>query len=223
MFGVKFEDDVAAPVGITEIRVTGGTGSVEVRPGEPSRVNIHRSVHYRKPFQHPPGATHRIDGTILYLDTNLGTSFPFFVSVDYVVDASAGVRVSGQLSSGRLRLAGASTVDVKTSSGSIALTATTGEVIAKSFSGSITMRELHSPVIDATTSSGRLSLDLAEPADVTAQASPGSIRLSVPGSGYRIDTKVRTGRTHVDVPNDPSGPHHLDLRTTSGAIAVTQR
>jgi DUF4097 and DUF4098 domain-containing protein YvlB len=114
-------------------------------------------------------------------------------------------------------------VDVKTSSGSIALTAATGEVTAKSSSGSITGRELHSPIIDATTSSGRLSFDLAEPADVTAQASSGSITVSVPGSGYRIDTTVRTGRTDVDVPNDPSGPHHLDLRTTSGAIAVTQR
>src|SRR5512138_3005290 len=116
MFGFKFEDDVSAPVQITEIRVTGDAGSVEVRPGAASSVNIHRKVHYFKPFQHRPGATHWIDGTVLYLDTNKGTSFPSFVAVDYVVDAPAGVRVCGGLSSGALRLTGVSTVDVKTSS-----------------------------------------------------------------------------------------------------------
>jgi hypothetical protein len=223
MFGMKFEDDISAPVEITEIRVTGGTGSVEVRPGAASSVNIHRKVNYFKPFQHRPGETHRIDGTVLYLDTNQGTSFPSFVAVDYIVDAPAGVRVSGGLSSGSLRLTGVSTVDVKTSSGSIALAKATGDITARSSSGSITGRELHSARIDATTTSGRLSLDLAEPGDVSAHASSGAITLTVPESHYRIDTKASTGRVSVDVANEPDGPYHLDLGTTSGAISVAQR
>jgi DUF4097 and DUF4098 domain-containing protein YvlB len=143
--------------------------------------------------------------------------------VDYVVDSPPGVRVVGGLSSGRFRLADVSTVDIETSSGSIALTGATGDVTAKSSSGSITGRQLHSARIDAGTTSGRVSLDLAEPADVSAHASSGSIALTVPDSHYRIDTKVSTGRTRVDVPNDPSGPNHLDLRTTSGSITVTRR
>jgi hypothetical protein len=223
MFGLKLEDDATESVGITEIRVTGGTGSVEVRPGSPSQVNIHRTVHYFKPFRPPPGATHRIDGTVLYLDTNQGTSFPFFVAVDYVIDAPPGIPVSGELSSGRMRLTGVSTVDVKTSSGSIALTATTGEVTVTSSSGSITGRDMRSPSIHATTSSGRLSLDLAEPADVNVKATSGSITLTVPGGRYRINTKATTGRTHINVPNDPAGPTQLEVRTTSGAIIVAQR
>ena len=223
MFGLKFEDDTSAPVGITEIRVTGGTGTVEVRPGAASQVNIHRRVHYFKPFQPRPGATHRFDGTVLHLDTNMGTSFPFFVAVDYVVDAPPGVQVSGGLSSGSLRLAGVSAVNVKTSSGSITVTGATGDITARSSSGSITGRELHSAKIDASTASGRLSLDLADPGDVNARASSGSIELTVPESHYRIDTKVSTGRTHVNVANEPAGHHHLDLRATSGAITVAQR
>jgi putative adhesin len=220
MFGMKFEDDVSLPEGITE---TGGTGSVEVRPGQASAVTIHRTVHHFTPFRPRPGPTHRVDGTVLHLDTNQGTKFPFFVAVDYVVDAPAGVRVFGGLSSGRFRLADVSTVDVKTSSGSIALTGATGDVTAKSSSGSITGQGMHSARIDAATTSGRLFLDLAEPADVHAQASSGSIALTVPDSHYRVDTKVSTGRTRIDVPNVPSGPHHLDLHTTSGSITVTRR
>jgi Toastrack DUF4097 len=223
MLGLRYEDDTSVPMEITEIRVTGGTGSVEVRRGAESRVDIHRTVHYFKPFQHRPGATHRIDGTVLHLDTNLGTSFPFFVAVDYVVDAPAGVRVSGGLSSGSLRLIGVSAADVKTSSGSIALTGVTGDITAKSSSGSITGRELHSAKIDAITTSGRLSMDLAEPGDVSAQASSGAINLTVPDRHYRIDTKVTSGSTHINVANDPAGPYHLDLRTKSGPITVTRR
>jgi hypothetical protein len=223
MLGLRFEDDTAVPAEITEIRVTGGTGSVEVRPGTASRVDIHRTVHYFKPFQPRPGATHRIDGTVLYLDTNLGTSFPFFVAVDYVVDAPAGVRVSGGLSSGSLRLTDVATVDVKSSSGAIALTGVTGDITARSSSGSITGRELHSAKIDATTTSGRLTLDLAEPGDVTAHASSGAINVTVPENRYRIDTKVGSGRTHINLANDPAGPYHLDLRASSGAITVARR
>jgi hypothetical protein len=223
MFGLKFEDDSSETVGITEIRVTGGTGSVDIRPGTGPGVNIHRTVHYFKPFRPRPGATHRIDGTVLYLDTNQRTSFPCFVAVDYVVGAPASVRVSGGLSSGSLRLTGASAVDVTTSSGSIALTGTTGEVTAKSSSGSITGLEMRSPRIVATTSSGRVTLDLAQPADVNAQTTSGSIKLAVPDSRYRINTKASTGRTRVHLPNDPTGPNQLDVRTTSGAITVTQR
>lgn len=219
----KFEDDTFVPVEITEIQVTGGSGSVEVRPGATSRVDIHRKVHYFKPFQPRPGATHRVDGTVLHLDTNLGTSFPFFVAVDYIVDAPAGVRVAGGLSSGSLRLSGVSAVDVKTSSGSIALTGVRGDVTATSSSGSITGRELHSPRIEATATSGSVSLDLAEPGDVKAQASSGAIKLTVPDGHYRIDTKVSSGRTDVNVANDLAGPYHLDLRASSGAITVDQR
>lgn len=223
MLGLKFEDDTSAPAEITEIRVTGGTGSLEVRPGAPAEVKIHRTVHYFKPFQSRPGATHRIDGTVLYLDTNLGTRFPSFVAVDYVVEAPAGVRVSGGLSSGSIRLTGISTVDIMTSSGSIAVTGATGDITAKSSSGSITGRELHSAKIEATTTSGKLSLDLAEPADVRAQATSGAIRLTVPDSRYRVDTKVSSGQTKINVANDPDGPYHLDLRTSSGAITVAKR
>ncbi|HEX6498781.1 MAG TPA: DUF4097 family beta strand repeat-containing protein [Micromonosporaceae bacterium] len=223
MFRTRLEDDSSAPPGITEIRVTGGTGSVEVRPGGGSQVTIHRKVHYFKPFQPPPAATHHVEGDVLYLDTNEGTKFPFFVAVDYVVEAPPGVRVSGKLSSGKLRLTGVSGVDVRTSSGAIALTGVTGDITAKATSGAITGRELRSGHIDASTTSGRVSLDLAEPADVTAHASSGAITVTVPDGRYRVDTKVTSGRTTVGVPNDPTGEHHLDLRASSGAITVAQR
>jgi DUF4097 and DUF4098 domain-containing protein YvlB len=114
-------------------------------------------------------------------------------------------------------------VDVKSSSGAIALTGVTGDITARSSSGSITGRELHSAKIDATTTSGRLTLDLAEPGDVTAHASSGAINVTVPENRYRIDTKVGSGRTHINLANDPAGPYHLDLRASSGAITVARR
>ncbi len=223
MWGLRFEDDASAPVAITEVRLSGGTGSVELRPGTGARVDIHRTVHYFAPFRRRPGVTHRIDGTVLYLDTTAGTSFPFYVAVDYVVGVPAGTRVSGRLSSGRLRLTGVGPVDVKTSSGSITLTAVNGDITARSSSGSITARELRSASIAVATTSGRISLDLVEPGDVRATASSGSITVTVPGGSYRVDTKVTSGRTRLGVTNDPAGRYHLDLRTTSGSITVAHR
>lgn len=223
MFGSTFEDDTSVPSEIHEIRVKGGTGSVEVRPGTATQVTIHRKVRYFRPFQSRPGPTHHVDGSVLYLDTNRGTAFPNFVAVDYVVDVPPQVRVNGHLSSGSLRLTGVAAVDVRTSSGAIALDGVTGDITAKSSSGSIKGRDLRASRIDAKTSSGRLSLDLAQPGDVTAKASSGSIDVTVPDSHYRIDTKVSSGRTQINVPNDPAGPHHLDLRASSGAIMVARR
>ena len=110
----------------------------------------------------------------------LGNGGAFGVVVNYVVDAPAGVRVFGDVGPGSLRLNGVSAVDVTTASGGITLSEVTGGITAKTSSGPITGRQLRSANIDVTTSSGRIILDLAMPANVRAQTRSRDIELTVP-------------------------------------------
>jgi len=235
LLGSRFEDETPLALAITEVRVVGGgSGNVEIRPGAIVRVNLHRDIRY---LINRPGITYHVEGTVLYIDTAPDR----FCVVSYVVDVPEGVRVSGELGSGELRLAGVSEVDFKdgsgrievngasgmvrleTGSGGIILNGVTGDITAKSSSGSITGRELQSTNINATTRSGGISLDLVTQSNVNARTSSGDVNLTVPDDRYRINTKVSSGSTHIKVVNDPASVHHLDLYTDSGDIIVAPR
>lgn len=211
-------DDTSVAVAITEIRVSGRTGSVEVRPDAASRVDIHRTVRCFWPFRSRPREP-RFDGTVLHLDAGEYR----FCWVAYVVEAPEGVRVTGELTTGSFLLTGTSTVDGRVTTGGITLRGTTGDITARSSTGRIEGDRLRSATIDATASTGSVSLGLETPADVRAQTSTGSIRVAVPDDTYRIDAKTTVGSTEVDVPDDPAGAHHLDLHTNTGSIAVLHR
>lgn len=230
-----FKDDTTLPLTITEIRVVGGgSGNVEIHPGAESQVTIHRDVRY---LIKRPGITHRIDGTVLYLDTSPNS----YSIVSYIVNAPKNVQISGTLGSGNLRLAGVSSVNFKnssgrieineasgtmkleTSSGAITLTGVNGDITAKSSSGPIMGRELQSANIDAATSSGKIALDMTMQGDVQAKTSSGKINLTVPNNSYRIDTKVNTGTVHINVAKDQTSTHHLNLNSDSGDITVSPR
>jgi hypothetical protein len=235
VLGYRFQDDSSLEVAVSEIRVVGrGSGSVTIRPGVASRVKIHRDVRY---LVHRPGITFRIEGTVLILNTAPDR----FVAVSYFVDAPKGVRVSGALGAGSVRLRRVSAVDFECGSGSIAISGATGtltletgsgairlegdsgEIVVKTASGSIKGRGLTSPSIRAMSSSGGISLDLAQPANVRAQASSGSIAVAVPVGRFRVDARVDTGDLDIGIPSDPAAAYHLDLLADSGSISVGPR
>lgn len=214
------EDEGSVPAEIKEFRVSGGAGSVEIRPSAGSQIEIHRKVYYLNPFfDGKPENDYWVDGDVLHLDTGCGGRC--FCVADYVIDAPAGVRVSGELSTGSFRLTATSTVDVKTSTGSITLTDVTGDVTAQASTGSIKAEGLRSTNIDTKTSTGKITLDLAIPANVRARTSTGGIELAVPQGGYQIDTN--TSRTDIGVQHDPTAAHRLDLSTSNGKIVISYR
>ena len=215
----RYEDETTSPVAITEIRVTGGTVTAEVRPGA-AGVTVHRTVSYMNPFQAKPGATSRIDGTTLELR---GDESVTLSKVDYVVTAPEGVRVVADIATGYLDVAGVSTVDAKVSTGSVTVSGATGDVTARADTGSITGVQLRSGSVVAITKTGGVSLDLAVPADVEATTSMGAVELTVPAGDYRIDAQQKSGQPKLGIANDPNGAHRLTLRTDMGGIKLATR
>src|SRR4051812_36957705 len=79
--------------GITEIRITGGSGDVAVRTSARADTSIRREVRYRGG---EPGRTYRIEGSVLSIDTNCGRD----CGVSYDIEAPAEVAVTGRTTSG---------------------------------------------------------------------------------------------------------------------------
>jgi len=215
--GTRFEDDASFDAAITEIRAAGGSVDVELRPGTESGIRIHRTVRYLNPLHERPGPTSRIDGTVLRLGSDDSCTF---CAVEYVVVAPAGVRVSADVGTGSLNVTGASTVDVKVSTGSITVTDATGDVTARAETGSITGRGLRSGAVVAAAKTGAISLDLAAPADVEATTSMGRVQLTVPPATYRVDATTGLGKADVRIANDPNGRYRLALRAGTGDVVL---
>ncbi len=218
--GTRFEDDASSDVGISEIHVSGSSVEVEVRPGAAPGVQVHRTARYLNPSHDRPGPTHRIDGTVLHLG---GDAASTFCVIEYVVVAPAGVRVSADVTTGSLDLAGVGTVNVKTKSGSVRIADTTGDVTARTLSGSIRGIGLGSGTIVASTKSGAISLDLTAPADVEATTWSGSLGLTVPAAAYRVDAKGGRGGADIGIRDDPNGRHRLALRASTGHLTLAAR
>lgn len=222
---------------ITEVRVSGGSGDVQVLSDASVKgVNLIRTVRYRGA---KPGATYHFDGGVLYLDTSCGN----FCGVSYEVHVpprgtGPGVAVSGTNSSGNITVRGEGAVDISLSSGDIEITDIDASVHAKSSSGNVTLVDIGGSVFVTATSgditgrdlrgsgdieatSGNITLDLPGTGDVKAHASSGDIDVRVPDGTCRVKTDTSSGDTEVKVANGTA--HLLDLSTGSGNITVKPR
>jgi DUF4097 and DUF4098 domain-containing protein YvlB len=220
-------------VKITEIVVgRGGSGDVTVRTAAINETRIKRVVQYRDA---EPGSTYRLDGTVLHIDTDCGST----CSVSYDIEAPAGVSVRGTLSSGNVSLTDVATADVAVSSGDVDVSRATGAVKVKATSGNITVtdlpgtvqliatsgdirgRGLGSGAVTVEATSGNVVLDLAKAGSVTARASSGDVTVRVPTGRYRVLTKVDSGDENVSVTGDPSATNVLDLSASSGDLSLS--
>ncbi|MBE1492843.1 DUF4097 family beta strand repeat-containing protein [Plantactinospora soyae] len=224
--------DRTEDVKVTEIEIAPGSGDVEVRTGAVTNVRIKRVVQYRG--DEPTGATYRIDGTKLHLDTDCGRN----CGVSYEVLAPEGVAVRGTHGSGDVSLTAVSEVDLEvgsgeinvtdasgkvraqTGSGDISLSRVRGEVSARADSGSIEGRDLGPAKVQAETGSGNITLSLTAVASIQAHASSGSVELIVPTGDYQVRATAESGSTNLAVPNVATATATLDARTGSGDISI---
>lgn len=222
------------PAKITEIVVGSGNGDVTVKTSAATATTIKRTVRYHGD---EPGRTYRLEGTVLHVDTACGNN----CTVDYEIEAPAGVAVRGELGSGNVDLSGISTVDITVGSGDIRVSGATGEVQAKSDSGDITVadpagstrlvaasgtitgRGLGRAAVNADAASGDIDLELTHPGSVTAHTSSGNLSVRVPDGHYRIRAAADSGDEQVNVPSDSGASAVLDLTADSGDVSVTRR
>ncbi|WFE29788.1 DUF4097 family beta strand repeat-containing protein [Solwaraspora sp. WMMD791] len=222
-------------VEITEIAIVSpGSGDVVVRTRPGDTVEIRRTVRYQRT---EPGATYRIDGTVLELDTGCG----WRCGVSYDIDAPPGVSVRGENGSGQVMLFDVTSVSVSVGSGAVTVDGATGDVTAQSGSGGITVSRAAGPVtvttgsgsiegrdlggggVMATAGSGSVTLSLTDPGPVRAEAASGSVHVTVPPGSYQVRTETGSGTADVEIPDTADGEHLIDARTGSGSITIDQR
>jgi hypothetical protein len=232
MTHTRLDFSTTEKVAVTEIRISGGSGNVTVRGDGPAgQVRIDRVVRYRGA---EPARTYRFDGTVLHVETRCGRN----CSVTYDIQAPPTVAVRGGNGSGNVDVSDVAAVDVEIGSGNITVADATGDVAVRTRSGNIAVGRVAGNLTASATSgtveateirggtarvdvrSGDVTLELTGPADVSASATSGNISLSVPDGRYRVDADADSGRTQIDVANDPGAPHALRLRTSSGNITV---
>ncbi|MFD1322894.1 DUF4097 family beta strand repeat-containing protein [Micromonospora sonneratiae] len=224
-------------VKITQITVArGGSGDVVVITGQVSNVQIDRVVRYHGGEPRTTG-NYRINGTELLLDADCGQR----CSVSYEIIAPEGVSVRGETGSGEVSLTRVGTVDIKVGSGGITVNGASGTVKAETGSGEVSISDVKSAVtartgsggitgrglgdgqVDVETGSGSVSLTLSTAGSVRAHTASGEVELAVPPGSYRVSVNTGTGDKNVGVSNDPTATLHLDVKTGSGDVTISQR
>ena len=196
----SYEDEVSSMAAIDEVRVTGGTVEVTVRTWTAPGFHIHRTARYLDPRHGRPSETHRVEGTALVLGGDDAT----MSIIEYVVDVPAGVRVTADVKTGFVNLAGVSTVDARVGTGSVTVTDARGDVAAE-------------------VGTGAVAVALVAPGDVAATTGMGSVDVTVPPDAYRVEAASGMGEVKVGIPSDPAAPHRLTLHSKMGRVSVAAR
>ncbi|MBM7770857.1 hypothetical protein JOD54_001061 [Actinokineospora baliensis] len=179
----RYSDDSAIGSTIRAVRIESGSGSVRVRAG--TAASVHRTVSH---LDAKPGATHRVEGDVLVLrECEVRNCW-----VDYEVVVPEGVTVSGDLDSGSVDVEGASTVNLRVSSGEVKVRRVSGAVNVKASSGSVDLVDVK----------GKVAVE-AESGDVTAhdvgaatlRADSGSVE--VQGVNGTADLAAQSGNITV--------------------------
>lgn len=208
----------------------GGGGNLTVTTSAIDDVKIMRVIDYAGT---EPGPTYRIDGTVLRLSTSCGSR----CSASYEIQAPQGVRVKGAASSGDVALTGVSTVEVRLTSGNVAVTQATGAVDVRVTSGDITLTDVAGATTVESTSgnvtgrglgggatvtgtSGDIELQLSRPGPIKAEVTSGNVSVRVPAGSYRVSAAASSGDSRIDIPSTPDGEHAINLSTTSGDVTV---
>ena len=218
---------------VDRIVLDGTSGDVTVRTSAIAETRITRIVRSGS----DPQAGYTLTGTQLHLSGDCGPD----CSVSYLIEAPAGVGVTGELTSGSMTLTGVASADVHAASGDLEIRGATGPVKARTESGDVTVADsagaatlgsssgdVHAinvgGAVDAMASSGNIDVQLTAPASIRAIASSGNVDVIVPAGGYQLRTNTSSGDATVQgVTDDPKAKNVLSLTASSGDISVTAR
>lgn len=236
--GVVFnslQDGLIRPDTVTEVRLTGSSGDLRVvRDDSVAGVDIRRTSQYRGDG---PRENMRVENGVVFVDTDCGAmcTSSFEVRLPH---REAGVKVTGDISSGDITLHDVSDVDLHVSSGSIEVTDASGTVKAEATSGDVTLvnvagnatvtvtsgdieaRGLRGATNRMESTSGDVTLSVSGTGAVSATATSGNVSVTVPDRTVIVTADVGSGERRVDVTDGPTGSPRLDLRTGSGDIVV---
>ncbi|MDH6124313.1 DUF4097 family beta strand repeat-containing protein [Kitasatospora sp. GP82] len=178
--------------------IEGSTGDIRVTGGG-SGVQVVEHQTYRSK---PPAAVHSTAGGTLTLsykcpDGNCG--------VGYEVEVPAGT-----------------VVRVSDDTGAVRLTGLSGQIEARSDTGSIEATRLSAASVDLRTSTGGVTASFeTQPETVKATTDTGSVRVKVPaGDPYTVAARADTGSVNVAVSQQPGARRTITASTSTGNVTV---
>ncbi|MEU4739092.1 DUF4097 family beta strand repeat-containing protein [Actinosynnema sp. NPDC023658] len=229
-----FDDKHSVTDQVTEVRLQNGSGNVIVRSrSDATETEVRRRVQYPKDSDKPGGVSHRMEGSTLVLD---GCGNRCTVNYEVTVP-SKDVRITGENSSGDVRLEGLASVDIEVgsgdavvrdvsgavrvdnSSGDLEVVGVGGDFTGRVGSGGTRLSDMRGAVtIDSD--SGDVDVKIAAVNSVHADAGSGSLTVAVPEGAYKVDVDAGSGDKDIKVKSDPSATAELVLRSGSGDVTV---
>lgn len=189
----KLSDGEPVTEQITEIRVNVPTGGVDIRVEDGAPVSLRREVTYTG---RNPGKTHSVENGTLVLG---GCDQ---CGVDYEIVVPRELAISGRVGTGKITIVRAAAVDLRSDTGDLTISNTTGPV-------------------KLTTGTGDIEVGLAKPGGVTASAETGKVVVTVPDGAYQVRADAETGSVDTNgVRHDASSPNVLDLKAGTGSVTV---
>lgn len=227
--------------GTTDLDITTGAGSIDVRQGSGNRVEIHGRIYasnnwsfsnqdqqkaIRNLESNPPieqsGQSIRI-GRILDRDTEQ------HVSISYEIVAPAQSNIRAHTGSGSLNVEGMSgRVEAGTGSGSVTLRDIKGDLQARTGSGPIRATGVHSG-LRMSTGSGGIEVEGEQTATWDLQTGSGGIDVRLPKTAsFDLSAHTGSGGVTVDFPLTVSGRidssrHEVTGKVGTGQFALTAR
>lgn len=224
----QYADNEAVGQTIRSVLVANDSGAVKIRTGGTTRV--HRQVHHNSDR---PGASHRVDGDVLILE-----SCPVRNCwIDYDVVVPEGVTVTGKIDSGDVSVEGVRSVNMSADSGDVTVRGVQGKVVVKADSGRVDLVDIGDNVsvdvssgsvkavglggsADIAASSGSVEVALVEVGDVRARANSGSVQVVVPQGRYRVNAVVDSGDLDNAIGSDVAAANLVDVEADSGDVSI---
>lgn len=188
---------------VKALQVDSGSGDVVVAESDRGSIHVTETIHW-KSKDGKPVTRHPVTGDTVTLSFDCPSDVDWNCDVDYKIEVPRGTRM--KLDSG---------------SGDITLRSVTGELAAKTGSGTIDAKDLGGKKAVAETGSGDVELRyLSVPDDVTVGTGSGTGTVRVPQNTYDVTAKTGSGDRKIEVTNDPSSPRKIVVRTGSGDAMV---
>ena len=208
--------------GSSMLEVDVDRGQVLLTAGTGDRVQVRRTV---RAAVRAPQVEERADATGASLKSRCPALSGRACSIRYEIAVPLGFVIDVAAGTGRVEVHGLSVekLQVEASSGSTHLEDVKGSVEIHSLSGSITGTGLGLNQFAARVGSGSTRVDFTLPPErITATTDSGAVTIRLPaGDGpYRVAAHSGSGEEDVQVPTDPGSPHHIDLSSSSGDLAV---
>lgn len=227
--------DVESSVLTVDIEST----DIEVRAGDVDTVELTRTVDAGIVS---PVTTETSDEAGIHLRADCSTSWLVgMCDVDYLLVVPKDMRINIEAGSGDIKVDGISadvtvsvgsgsieltdlsgTVDAEASSGDIDLARISGDLTAVTSSGSINADRIGSDQVDASASSGDVSVTFEDsPSTVDVQTGSGDITIEVPndGTSYKVDAPANEDNV-IDVPINSNASRVISASVGSGEITI---